>query len=465
MDAPPAFRLLEQLYGDPAMRRIWSGDETVRTWLRVEAELARAQARAGVLDDADAEAVARACHELVVDADALWEAGRTVGYPILGLVRQVAAALPAGPDGRVHFGATTQDIMDTALSLQLAASCDRLGELAAGLADALAVLVRDHRGTLMAARTHGQQAVPTTFGAKVAVYLDQVADRVERLGACRRDVAVVSLFGAGGTNAAMGPQGGAVRAGLAQGLGLATTDVPWHAARQRVVDFGLLCSTLAAICVRLAREVVDLSRNEIAEVSERGGHLRGASSTMPQKTNPISSESVVGFGVAAQIEGAGLLRALESEHERSSGEWQLEWLLVPQVAEHTAGALALTADLVRTLVVRPERMASNLEVDGALLMSEALMMRLAVGLGRERAHDLVYRAAIEARGDGADLSGAARRLLAAEGLDGLADAAITPGDYLGETDRVCDAALARWESLTASTAPAAAPVAVEGGAP
>jgi 3-carboxy-cis,cis-muconate cycloisomerase len=405
-----------------------------------------------------------------MDSEALWEAGRVVGYPILGLVRQVAAVLPPGPDGRVHFGATTQDIMDTALSLQLAAACDRLGELAADVADALAVLVRDHRGTVMAARTHGQQAVPTTFGAKVAVYLDQFTDRVERLRACRRDVAVVSLFGAGGTNAAMGPQGRAVRAGLAQGLGLATTDVPWHAARQRVVDFGLLCSTLAAICVRLAREVVDLSRNEIAEVGERGGHLRGASSTMPQKTNPVSSESVVGFGLAAQVEGAGLLRALESEHERSSGEWQLEWLLVPQVAEHTAAALALTGDLVRTLVVRPERMARNLEVDGALLMSEALMMRLAPGLGRERAHDLVYRAAVEARSDGADLTGAARRLLAAEGLEGLADAVVTPADYLGETDRVCDAALTRWASLS-STAPVGAPVApvepmapVEGGA-
>jgi 3-carboxy-cis,cis-muconate cycloisomerase len=170
---------------------------------------------------------------------------------------------------------------------------------------------------------------------------------------------------------------------------------------------------------------------------------------MPQKTNPISSESVVGFGLAAQIEGAGLLRALESEHERSSGEWQLEWLLVPQVAEHTAGALALTADLVRTLVVRPDRMARNLEVDGALLMSEALMMRLAAALGRERAHDLVYRAAVEARSDGADLIGAARRLLAAEGLDDLADeTAATPGDYLGETAQVCDAALARWAALS-----------------
>jgi 3-carboxy-cis,cis-muconate cycloisomerase len=296
----------------------------------------------------------------------------------------------------------------------------------------------------MAARTHGQQAVPTTFGAKMAVYLTQVADAVERIRRCRFEVAVVSLFGAGGTNAAMGPRSREIRAGLAAALQLRTTDVPWHAARQGVVSFGLVCSMLAGVCARLAREVVDLSRNEIAEVTEQGGHLRGASSTMPQKSNPISSESILGFALAAQVEGAGLLRTLESEHERSAGEWQLEWVLVPQVAEHTAAALALAADLVRTLVVQPERMVRNLGVDNALIMSEALMMRLARRLGRERAHDLVYQAAAVARSDGADLPGAARRLLAAEGLDTALEDAASPADYLGETSSVCDAALAEW---------------------
>jgi 3-carboxy-cis,cis-muconate cycloisomerase len=452
---PPPFRLLERLYADTPMRRIWSEDECVSTWLRVEAELARAQAAVGLLDAAEAEAIAAACRDEAVGREALWDAGRVVGYPILGLVRQVAATLPDGPNGRVHFGATTQDIMDTALSVQLAAACDRLVDLAHEVGDGLAVLVGDHRGTVMAARTHGQQAVPTTFGAKAAVYLDQVADGVERIRRCRAEVAVVSLFGAGGTNAAMGPRSREVRAGLAAALQLRTTDVPWHAARQGVVAFGLACSMLAGVCARLAREVVDLSRNEIGEVTEQGGHLRGASSTMPQKTNPISSESILGFALAAQVEGAGLLRALESEHERSAGEWQLEWLLVPQVAEHTAAALALSADLSRTLVVRPERMARNLHVDSALIMSEALMMGLARRVGRERAHDLVYEAAAAARSDGGDLPGAARRLLAAQGLDGLLEDIASPGDYLGETSSVCDAALERWAALTASAAPTA----------
>jgi 3-carboxy-cis,cis-muconate cycloisomerase len=414
----------------------------------VEAELAHAQAAVGLLDPAEAAAIASVCRDDVISREALWESGRVVGYPILGLVRQVAAALPDGPNGRVHFGATTQDIMDTALSVQLAAACDRLADLAGEVGDGLAALVREHRATVMAARTHGQQAVPTTFGAKMAVYLSQVADAVERIRRCRSEVAVVSLFGAGGTNAAMGPHSREIRAGLAAALQLRTTDVPWHAARQGVVAFGLACSMVAGLCARLAREVVDLSRNEIGEVTEQSGHLRGASSTMPQKSNPISSESILGFALAAQVEGAGLLRALESEHERSSGEWQLEWLLVPQVAEHAAAALALTADLSRTLVVRPERMAGNLRVDNALIMSEALMMRLARQVGRERAHDLVYQAALDARSDGGDLPGAARRLLAAEGLDTRLEEAASPGDYLGEASSVCDAALETWAATS-----------------
>jgi len=445
------FRLLEELYADEQMRLIWSADQTIATWLLVEAHLARAQATAGLITDEEASAIAAVANADHVNQQELWQAARNVGYPILGLVRQVASGLPDGPNGRVHFGATTQDIMDTALSLQLVDSCNRLEALALELGGVLSHLVEKFRETVMAARTHGQQAVPTTFGAKMAVFLEQVTRNLARIRDVRQRVAMVSLFGAGGTNAAMGPKGRQVRELLAGSLGLNEAHIPWHVAREGIVEFGLLCSMSAGVCVRLAREVVDLSRNEIAEVSEEIAHHRGASSTMPQKANPIYAESIVGFGIATEAEGTGLIRALESEHERSAGEWQAEWLLLPQVAEHCASALALSVVMIRSLNVNRAAMARNLDVDSGLLMAEAFMMSLAVHVGRERAHDLVYEAAGRCRSDGSDLLTACHRVLTEHGLPVDWVSSANPSDYLGEALSVCSDAIARWHAATGIT--------------
>ncbi|GGV18674.1 adenylosuccinate lyase [Actinomadura cremea] len=442
-----AFRLLSALYHDEPMVDVWSPEETVASWLRTESALAQAQADAGLLTREDADAISAACRPELIDLERLWEGARNVGYPILPLVRQIAGHLPPGPDGRVHYGATTQDIMDTALALQLVRSGDRLIELAVRFGDGLAALTGANAKVVMAARTHAQQAVPTTFGAKTAVFLGEVAREVAELRRVRSDVGVVSLFGAGGTNAAMGEDGARVRAGVARRLGLADTDVPWHVARDRVARFGQACSLLAATCVRFAREVVDLSRTEIGEVGEEDGHHRGASSTMPQKVNPIYSEAVIGYGVAASGASALLGRAMEAGHERSAGEWQVEWLAVPQVAECTAAAVRLAGDTAGTLRVFPDRMRANVELDGGLLMSEALMMRLAPALGRERAHDLVYAAAARARAEGGDLVATCVRDLPDDVRAKVGPLRLDPSGYLGEAESVAAGALREWKSV------------------
>ncbi|MFI1166302.1 adenylosuccinate lyase family protein [Streptomyces sp. NPDC020801] len=443
----PSFRLLEHMYADPVARSIWSADSTISSWLRVERELARAQAGVGLLTEAEAEAIAAACDSGLVEQQNLWKAARNVGYPILGLVREIVRQLPPGPGGRVHYGATTQDIMDSALSLQLVESCDHLQSLTIAIGEAIAEKVTEHVDTVLAARTHGQQAVPTTFGAKMAVYLSQFADCLERLRASHSQLSVVSLFGAGGTNAAMSPYGVEVRHAMAAGLGLRASDVPWHVARHRVVDFALGCAMAAAVCVRFAREVIDLSRNEIGELREQLAPLKGASSTMPQKANPIGAESIVGFGIAAQSEGTGLVRAIEAGHERSAGEWQAEWILLPQVVEHTASALKLLHEVVSTLVVDAGSMRQNLNADGGLLMSEAMMMSLAPVLGREQAHDLVYEAAHGSRSEGRPFHEAVASQLAGRGLaDGLGQP-ISPEAYLGEARGICKAACDRWSAV------------------
>jgi 3-carboxy-cis,cis-muconate cycloisomerase len=326
--------------------------------------------------------------------------------------------------------------------MQLAATCRRLEELLVRLGNALAALTQKHATTVMAGRTHAQHAVPTTFGAKMAVFLEEVRRELERVRSTGADVRVVSLFGAGGTSAAMGERSAKVGAALARRLELADTDVPWHVARGRVTRFGLTAASVAALCTRFAREVIDLSRTEIAEVREQAGHLRGASSTMPQKANPISSESIIGLAVNATTTATTLLRAMEAGHERAAGEWQIEWVALPTVTMMTATALALAAETAESLQVFPDAMRRNLEAESGLIMSEAAMMGLAPLLGRERAHDLVYEAAVRGRTNRESLKAALGATLPPELSGGFG--LMEPSDYTGEAESICASAARRW---------------------
>ncbi|MGJ9412907.1 adenylosuccinate lyase family protein [Aeromicrobium sp. CF4.19] len=435
--------LLAELYGDREMAGVFSAGSAIDGWKRVESALAHAQGRLGIIDPERAAAIEQVCADPEsVDAQALWESARNVGYPILGLVRQLDAALEPQHRGSLHLGATTQDIMDSGLALQLDVAMDVLERRLGALGDALAVHTTDHAATVMAGRTHGQQAVPTTLGAKLGVYLAEVTRHRSRLLACRDDVRRVSLFGAGGTSDALGDRAPKIRTMVAERLGLVDSTVPWHAARDSIVHVAAVCVGSATTVSRLAREVTDLSRTEIGEVTEAVGHHRGASSTMPQKANPIFSESIIGFAVSARSTLTGLSRAAEVGHERSAGEWQVEWSLLPSLFVDTGSALSLAIELVRTLAVHPARMTANLDADGGLIMSESAMIALAPHLGREQAHDAVYALAQQARRDGATL----RTVLA----DWLAEHPDLPTIELdarsatGDAERIATCAVQDW---------------------
>ena len=439
---PAPFNILTTLYEDAPMATIWCEEASISAWLEVEGALAEAQAEFGLIPDAEAAMIKAACRVEHIDRARLWREARNVGYPILPLVRQISQRLPAGSNGRVHFGATTQDIMDTGIALQLRATCERLEQLLVSFGDALQQLVLVHGEQVMAGRTHGQHAVPTTLGAKMAVFLDEITHQLRGLRGAGRDLSCVSLYGAAGTSAALGDRAPEVRAALARRLGLANCEVPWHVSRGRIAHFGSTLATIAAVCARFAREVIDLSRTEIAELREQSGHHRGASSTMPQKANPISSESVVGFAITATSSATSLFRAVEAGHERSAGEWQIEWVALPTISVMTASAVALCVDIAVNLQVDPEAMEANLGADGGLIMSEAVMMRLAGVLGREKAHDVVYAAATRARRSRLSLL----ECLSGELPPGLVDTIgpISANEYLGGTGRICDAANLAW---------------------
>jgi 3-carboxy-cis,cis-muconate cycloisomerase len=434
------FSMLHRAFGDATMELIFAETATVEAWLRTEAALARSQAEVGELDPQRAEAIAAACTLENVDLPALWMETSNVGYPILPLVRQITLRLPESERGSLHYGATTQDIMDTGLSLQLDAAIGRLAHLADALGDALAWQTEAHIDSVMAGRTHGQQAVPTTFGAKLATFLRQcIRLRADLVGA-RAGCCQVSLHGAAGTSAGLGPRAEEVRVAMARQLGLQAPEGPWHVTRDGLAAFGAVCARAAAMCARLAREVIDLSRTEIGEVSESMGHHRGASSTMPQKANPIDSEAIVGMATSVTSASASLYRAMEAGHERSAGEWQIEWHQLPQVAVLTAGCLRIAARIVDELTVYPQRMGLNLAAEQGRTLAEAYMFELAPGLGREAAHDVVYQAATVSKARGIDL----RTALQAEirGMDGVRE--IDAAEYLGQARDDVARAVADW---------------------
>lgn len=405
------FSLLHRVFGDPVMESIFSEASTVQSWMDAEAALARAQAGLGLLDGEVAERIADACQLEVVDMERLWKQTGVVGYPILPLVRMVSERLPEEAQGWMHYGATTQDIMDTGLALQLRAAVKRLVDGVDRLGEQLATLAERHCSTVMAGRTHGQQAVPITFGAKLAVYLRQLIRLRRSLLELSPQVAVVSLYGAAGTTASLGDSGAAVRSRMAEVLGLEPGDGPRHVARDGLVLLAASCAALAAMCNRFARELVNLSRTEIAELSETSTHLRGASSTMPQKANPIDAEAALGLGVAATAQVDALFRAMEADHERAAGEWQVEWHVLPQILVLTAGAVFTLAHTAEKLIVHPERMRANLEAERGRTLAEAYMFRLAPFVGREEAHELVYRAAVVSRERGLELHAALAEVL------------------------------------------------------
>ena len=443
------FLPLVDVFGDDEVTELFSELSLVGAWLEVEKALAQTQAELGIIPAEAAVAMSAGATPDRIDLALLRERTLVVGYPILPLLEQIAAASP-GAAAHVHWGATTQDIMDTGLALVLGRVLDRVEILAVALGDEVAAKAGAHRTTVMPGRTHAQPAVPITFGGKLAVWLDELTRHVERLRAARSRVVVVQLFGAAGTSAALGPEGRAVRHGVAERLGLGVVDVPWHTARDTFAETGFVLAVMASLCGKIAREVVELSRPEIGEVREEWSHLRGASSTMPQKANPIGSEAIIGLSILAAQHAGALLAAAQGTHERAAGEWQAEWDALPLVCAAATGALAGAGRVMAGLSVYSEQMRTNLGVEGGAIMAEAAMMAVARVVGRTEAHEQVSRASAMARSEGLALREALERTLdpaTLAVLPPLCDV-LEPDSYLGETDAIVTAAIAGWTQIT-----------------
>ncbi len=446
--------LIDSLYfGDtfanPAMRHVFSDESRFRSWLDVEAALARTQARLGLIPVGAAEEISRAAVIERLDLAAMKEEYERVGFPILPLVHQLAKACSPESARWVHWGATTQDIVDTGLVLQMRQGFDLLEADLLAAMDALAALVRAQRDTVMPGRTFQQQAAPITFGFKAAIWLDELQRHHQRLAEVKRRALVCSYGGAVGNLSTLGSDGAKVVAALAKELDLVEPPITWHTARDGWAEAVFWLALVGATLGKIGTEVASLMRSEVGEVREPYQPGRGASSTMPQKRNPIACPILIAASTRLRDAVPSQLTAMIQEHERSVAGQPTEWLVIPETFVLASGALRHARELLSGLEVDAVRMRANLDLGNGLLMAESVMMGLAPQLGRGRAHDLVSAAANRAIEQATPLRD--QLITDAEVMQWLSetelDQLLEPANYLGSTQTMIDAVLANHQAL------------------
>ena len=425
-----------------------------RAWLQAmldfEAALARAEARAGVVPAAAAEAIAECCDAGRFDGDAIGRDGRASATPVPPLVRALIAAVRERDEDAaryVHWGATSQDVLDTAAMLVARRALDLILADLGGVASAAAALAREHRETPMAGRTLLQQALPVTFGLKAAGWLVAVLDARRRLAALRAEGLAVQLGGAAGTLASLGSAGEAVLRELAAELELGEPVLPWHTARGRIGELAGALAVPAGALGKIALDVILLAQTEVGEVAEPGGGGRGGSSTLPHKRNPAGAVRAAAAARRVPALAATLLAAMPQEHERAAGAWQAEAETLGEALALTGGAAATMREVLEELEVHPGRMRENLDATGGLLLAERVTMAVAERVGRLEAHGAVEAACKRVAAGGGSLrdellaEGAVAAHLSPAALDELLD----PSGYLGSAGAFVERALAAYE--------------------
>ncbi|MGI9521320.1 MAG: class-II fumarase/aspartase family protein [Hyphomicrobiaceae bacterium] len=379
-----------EMYGSDAMRTLFSDRSVLAHYLEIEVALAKVQAQLGIIPKTAADAIATIADVKNIDMARLAARTQVVGYPILPLVEQLCEWAEDGLAQFVHWGATTQDIMDTADVLQIRAGLDLVDSDLVAITNALASLAAQHAETPMAGRTHLQHALPVSFGYKCATWLSGLDRHRLRIRELRSRVEVLSFAGAAGTLASLGGKGLIVQKALAEELDLGVPDMTWHTIRDGFTEVTGVLALVAASIGKIGYDVTLMMQTETAEVLEPFVPGRGASSTMPQKRNPISSEMMLATAKIVREQHSAMLDAMVQDHERATGQWQVEWHALPTAFLVLSGGLRAAREALSGLEVRTDSMAHVLDTSKGLIVAEAVMMGVAPVLGRQVAHDIVY---------------------------------------------------------------------------
>ncbi len=460
MPPTPAPGLLDGLFATRAMSAILSDAARLQGMLDFERALAKAESATGVVPRAAVSAIESQCRAELFDPDALSRGTALAGNAAIPMVKALTALVGTiDPEAAkvVHWGATSQDAIDTGMVLQLREAFDLIDRDLARLSTGLAALATRHRDVAMVGRTWLQQATPVTFGLKAAGWLSAVERDRARIAGMRPRLLVVQLGGAAGTLAALGPQGLAVLSALARELDLGVPDLPWHAQRDRFAEAATVLGLLTGTLGKIARDVSLLMQTEVGEAFEPAAQGKGGSSTMPHKRNPVGGAAVLSAALRVPALVATMLAAMAAEHERGLGNWQAEWETLPEIARLAAGALTHVVAIVEGLTIDATRMAGNLGITHGLILSEAVTMALGARIGRVPAHQRVEQACRRAVDEGRHLRDVlkddetVKRHLSAAEIDAL----LEPANYTGLAGAFVDRVVAA--AASPDTALASAP--------
>ena len=437
-------KIFGDMFSDAKMRQVWSDENRTAKYLDVERALAKVQGNLGIIPKEAADEIVKSCDINKIDFVKLKAKTEQIGYPIIAVVNQINALTRDKLGEYCHWGATTQDITDTATVLQIREGLGLVEQDLKDLSASLAMLCRKYRDTPMAGRSNLQQAIPITFGYKMATILAGIERHRERLEQLKPRVLVGEFGGACGTLASLEKGAMETQAGLMKELGLGQPRIAWHTVRDNIAEVGAFLGLVGGSLGKIAMDIKLLMQTEVGEVYEPFAQGRGSSSTMPQKRNPISCLYIHANISVARQHAAALMDAMVADHERSTGPWEIEWVSLPETFCLMAGALKQTKFILAGLEVDVAKMRSNIDITNGLVMSEAVMMGLGPYIGREYAHDLVYdlcREALKQNRHLVDILAEHPEInnhVTRQQIEGFCD----PSNYLGQSgvmvDRVLD---------------------------
>lgn len=437
--------LIKHLWSTDELRAIFSDANRVQKWYDYEAALALEQAELGIIPRQAAQEIASRAKVANVDVEAIAAEIRRIKHPLVPALRALQALCRPQLGEYVHFGPTTQDVLDTATVLQIKeAHAVYLRDIKA-VGRELYRLAEAHKATPMVGRSHGVQALPVTFGHKCAVWLSEMGRNHQRLRELEPRLFVGSMVGAVGTQASYGPQAPELDRRVMQRLGLGVADINWQPARDRFAEYACVLAIIAGTLGKIANEIVILQHNEIDELAEPFSEGKVGSSTMPHKRNPSTVEAAVAVSRALRYNAAFMIECMMVEHERDASVWRGEWKALPESCLMIGGLLATMRYVLAGLVVNAGRMRNNLDLLGGFLLSERVMFALSDKVGKQTAHELVYEASMHGLEHGVTFEQSlmqnprVREALSAEELR----AALDPTTYIGLAPQIVDNVLAQ----------------------
>ncbi|MBL1437749.1 MAG: adenylosuccinate lyase [Rhodobacteraceae bacterium] len=439
---------MQHLWSTPELRQIFCEENRLQKWLDFEVALAQTQAELGLIPKDVAEEISAAAKMEDVDIEAVAVEVRRIKHTLVPLLKDVQNRLSKEAGEYLHYGATTQDVVDTGLILQLHQAHELFRKDMGSVGRQLLRLSKEHRDTIMVGRTHGTQALPITFGHKCAIWLDELSRHAERLDQVESRVFVVMLAGAVGSQASYGPRVAEIEAGVAKKLGLGATDISWAPSRDRIAEYVCLLAMIAGTLGKIGNELFNLQRNEFAEVEEGFSDGKLGSSTMPHKRNPVAAENLAMLSRPVRYNATMMLEAMIQEHERDGIAWKSEWKSVPETCLITGAMLFQADNLLKGLRVNLPALKKNVSMMKGYLLSERVMLELGKRIGKNTAHEWLYEASMKGLENGLSFAEALKghAEIANVFSEGEVETMTQPSEYLGAIGESIDRVVAREES-------------------